>query len=85
MEQNLRRPLRQSKDQIVTLRHPRARSTETGMDGIILEDPWQISAGGFPAGAEAPARLRHLVGWAVLAPSLHNTLVSTAPLMQGQL
>lgn len=73
MEQNLRRPLRQSKDQIVTLRHPRARGTETGMDGIILEDPWQISAGGFPAGAEAPARLRHLVGWAVLAPSSHNT------------
>jgi hypothetical protein len=36
-------------------------------------DPWTISAADYPAGADAAQRLRFLLGYAILAPSSHNT------------
>jgi len=35
--------------------------------------PWDVSALGFPAGGEAAEKLRFALGYAVLAPSGHNT------------
>ncbi|MHB8520346.1 MAG: hypothetical protein ACYDH9_06275 [Limisphaerales bacterium] len=35
--------------------------------------PWSISADDFPASSFASDQLEHLLGYAVLAPSTHNT------------
>lgn len=47
------------------------------MDGLWPDDPffdpWAIDPAGFGACQDAPARLRFLVAYAVLAPSSHNT------------
>ncbi len=37
------------------------------------QDPWAITPFAFPAGQPPAARLAHLAGWALLAPSSHNT------------
>jgi hypothetical protein len=42
-----------------------------GADGPL--EPWAISEGDFPAGGTAAQRLRFLLGYAILAPSGHNT------------
>jgi hypothetical protein len=36
-------------------------------------EPWAISEDGYPASTDARERLRFLLGYAVLAPSGHNT------------
>lgn len=39
----------------------------------MLHDPWQIDEADFPANGSAGEQLRFVVGYAVLAPSGHNT------------
>ena len=36
-------------------------------------DPWSVSEAAYPAGGSEREQLRHLVGYAVLAPSAHNS------------
>ncbi|HEX6912784.1 MAG TPA: nitroreductase family protein [Longimicrobium sp.] len=43
------------------------------MQALASTDPWSLSEDGFPAGASEAEQLRYLVGYAVLAPSAHNT------------
>jgi nitroreductase len=43
------------------------------MQTLASTDPWSVSEADFPAGAPEREQLRHMVGYAVLAPSAHNT------------
>jgi nitroreductase len=40
---------------------------------MIGRDPWAVSADDYPSTAPAAEQLRHLLRWAILAPSIHNT------------
>lgn len=43
------------------------------MQILPAADPWSVSEADYPAGASEREQLRHLLGYAVLAPSAHNT------------
>lgn len=43
------------------------------MQTLTSTDPWSLSEDGFPVGASEAEQLRYVVGYAVLAPSAHNT------------
>ncbi|HVH13914.1 MAG TPA: nitroreductase family protein, partial [Longimicrobium sp.] len=42
------------------------------MQSLASTDPWSVSEAAYPADAPEREQLRHLVGYAVLAPSAHN-------------
>jgi nitroreductase len=43
------------------------------MHTVASTDPWSVSEAGYPADGSPLEQLRHIVGYAVLAPSAHNT------------
>lgn len=43
------------------------------MQTLVPNDPWSVSEADYPAGTSEREQLRHLVRYAVLAPSAHNT------------
>ena len=43
------------------------------MQTVASTDPWSVSEAGYPADGSPLEQLRHVVGYAVLAPSAHNT------------
>lgn len=43
------------------------------MATLVSPDPWSVSEADFPADAPEREQLRHMVGYAVLAPSAHNS------------
>jgi hypothetical protein len=43
------------------------------MQTVASTDPWSVSEAGFPADAPEREQLRHMVAYAVLAPSAHNS------------
>lgn len=43
------------------------------MQTLAANDPWSVSEAGYPADGSEREQLLHLLGYAVLAPSAHNT------------
>jgi nitroreductase len=39
----------------------------------VLNDPWKVTEGDFPRSGDVEEKLRFLLNYAVLAPSVHNT------------